>query len=160
MKEHYKNNVIVAGSRIPDELMDKFYCFMHKNLLNALTEFNLYDKDDKIGSSWQNEKDILFISGGASTGADNSIINFCRNYKLSYLVVNAEWNKFGKVAGIRRNKKMSEIAIQNKSLGYLVAFWDGKSRGTKNMIENAIKNYLRYKVVLFKIENSEFYLSE
>jgi uncharacterized membrane protein YadS len=33
--------------------------------------------------------------------------------------------------------------------GSLIAFWDGKSRGTKNMIQFAKQKVLRIKVVLF-----------
>lgn len=40
-----------------------------------------------------------------------------------------DWNKYGKVAGIIRNHEMGDYA------DYLIAFWDGKSRGTKDMIE-------------------------
>lgn len=41
----------------------------------------------------------------------------------------AEWDKHGKAAGYIRNTEMAEFA------DFLVAFWDGTSRGTKHMIE-------------------------
>lgn len=40
----------------------------------------------------------------------------------------ADWDQFGKAAGHIRNKQMAEYADA------LVAVWDGKSPGTKNMI--------------------------
>ena len=40
-----------------------------------------------------------------------------------------DWNKHGKSAGMIRNKQMGDFADG------LLAFWDGKSRGTKQMIE-------------------------
>ena len=43
----------------------------------------------------------------------------------------ADWNRFGRTAGPKRNKQMANYA------NTLVAFWDGKSRGTKNMIDLA-----------------------
>ncbi|MFD1444284.1 hypothetical protein [Thermoactinomyces vulgaris] len=49
----------------------------------------------------------------------------------------AEWKKYGKKAGPLRNAKMAENADA------LVAFWDGKSRGTKDMIETAKRRGLR-----------------
>ncbi|WP_197026348.1 hypothetical protein [Polaribacter sp. Hel_I_88] len=55
----------------------------------------------------------------------------------------AEWNKFGKAAGPVRNKEMAIYADA------LIAFWDGKSRGTKNMIQLAKQNGLLLKVILF-----------
>ena len=40
-----------------------------------------------------------------------------------------DWKRLGKKAGIVRNREMGEYADA------LVAVWDGKSRGTKHMIE-------------------------
>lgn len=40
-----------------------------------------------------------------------------------------DWNRLGKAAGMIRNHQMGDYA------DYLVAFWDGKSRGTKDMID-------------------------
>jgi hypothetical protein len=41
----------------------------------------------------------------------------------------ADWNKFGKSAGHVRNQAMADYA------DILLAFWDGKSTGTKSMIK-------------------------
>lgn len=49
----------------------------------------------------------------------------------------ADWNKYGKKAGPIRNKKMANYAEA------LLAIWDGKSCGTKNMIQQAKENNLR-----------------
>lgn len=43
----------------------------------------------------------------------------------------AEWDKYYKAAGPIRNQKMAEYA------NALIAVWDGKSTGTKDMIERA-----------------------
>lgn len=40
----------------------------------------------------------------------------------------AEWDKYGKMAGPIRNALMADYARA------LIAFWDGKTKGTKNMI--------------------------
>lgn len=40
-----------------------------------------------------------------------------------------DWDKFGKGAGFRRNEEMADYADA------LIAVWDGKSKGTKHMIE-------------------------
>ena len=45
----------------------------------------------------------------------------------------ADWNTYGKSAGFVRNIEMAENATA------LIAFWDGKSSGTKHMIETAKK---------------------
>ena len=41
----------------------------------------------------------------------------------------ADWETYGKSAGPRRNREMAERADA------ALVFWDGKSRGTKNMID-------------------------
>ncbi len=41
----------------------------------------------------------------------------------------ADWDRLGKRAGFVRNAEMAEFADA------LIAFWDGKSRGTKHMID-------------------------
>ena len=45
----------------------------------------------------------------------------------------ADWEKYGNAAGYIRNVKMAQAA------DFLVAFWDGKSKGTKHMIDNKKK---------------------
>lgn len=42
----------------------------------------------------------------------------------------ADWSSFGKAAGIKRNIQMGKYADA------LIAIWDGKSNGTKHMIEH------------------------
>ena len=43
----------------------------------------------------------------------------------------AEWEKYGKAVDPLRNKKMAEIS------DCVICFWDGKSKGTKIMIDYA-----------------------
>ena len=49
----------------------------------------------------------------------------------------ADWERYGKSAGYHRNEEMAARAEA------LVALWDGKSRGTKNMIDVARRKGLR-----------------
>jgi hypothetical protein len=49
----------------------------------------------------------------------------------------ADWTAYGRKAGPIRNRMMAEYAEA------LIAVWDGKSRGTKNMIEEARKRGLK-----------------
>ena len=48
----------------------------------------------------------------------------------------ADWDKYGKAAGPIRNQQMADYADA------LVAIWDGKSRGTRSMIDRAKKKGL------------------
>lgn len=85
--------------------------------------------------------EIEIISGGA-TGADALGERFAKEHNLSLKVVPADWKTYGRSAGPRRNEQMARMA------GTLIAFWDGKSRGTKNMIDTAKRLGLRVKVVI------------
>lgn len=56
----------------------------------------------------------------------------------------ANWDKFGKSAGYIRNTEMANYA------DILIAFWDGKSKGTKHMIDIALDKELLVKVVKYE----------
>lgn len=83
---------------------------------------------------------VTIISGGA-TGADALGEQFAKANNLELIVVPANWEKYGRAAGPKRNAEMAEM------IDALIAFWDGKSRGTKNMIETAEKKGLLVRVV-------------
>ncbi len=55
----------------------------------------------------------------------------------------ADWDTHGKAAGMIRNRQM---LVEGKAQG-LIAFWDGESRGTRNMIDLAIKARLPVRIV-------------
>ena len=57
----------------------------------------------------------------------------------------ADWKVYGKQAGPVRNRQMLNYAKEEQ--GALLAFWDGKSRGTKNMIDIAKDAGIIVKVV-------------
>lgn len=57
--------------------------------------------------------------------------------------------KYGKSAGYRRNVEMAKFAIEDQNKGLLIAFWDGKSRGTKWMIDIAKRYDLDVEVVQY-----------
>lgn len=73
---------------------------------------------------------IIIISGGAR-GADTLGEKFARWHRLKIERFSAEWDKYGRSAGPRRNVQMAQVADG------VIVFWDGKSRGTKSMIECA-----------------------
>ena len=75
------------------------------------------------------------VSGGAK-GADAMGEQYASEMNLKLNIYEADWEKHGRAAGPIRNRKMAENADA------LIALWDGKSRGTKNMIETATKKGL------------------
>ena len=66
---------------------------------------------------------------GKARGADASGEQFARALGLHVYEFPADWNTHGKRAGFMRNADMAHFADG------LLAFWDGESRGTDNMIQ-------------------------
>lgn len=85
------------------------------------------------------------ISGGAD-GVDKMGENYAKKHKLPVEVFLPDWAKHGKAAGPIRNRQMADNAEA------LLALWDGVSRGTKNMIEEAKARNLHVYVYLCPAE--------
>lgn len=85
---------------------------------------------------------LIFVSGGCC-GADSLGERYASENGYAIEIYNAEWSKYGKKAGPVRNQKMAEIG------DYFICFWDGKSKGTKNLIDNVrlIEKPLRIKKI-------------
>jgi len=73
---------------------------------------------------------LIFVSGGCR-GADSLGERYAleNGYKVERYL--AEWDKYGKSAGPKRNEKMAQMS------DYIICFWDGGSKGTKSMIKFA-----------------------
>ncbi|MBS1589536.1 MAG: DUF2493 domain-containing protein [Bacteroidetes bacterium] len=72
------------------------------------------------------------ISGGAK-GADLLAEQYAAKHHLGIERILPDWKMHSRGAGHRRN----EIIVQKCDM--LIAFWDGKSKGTKHIIEYAKK---------------------
>ena len=109
-------------------------------------DFNDYDllklETVKFITDCKPTHQITVISGKAK-GADTLGEKFAKEFNLNLLEFPADWNKWGKQAGPKRNRQMAEHA------SHLIAFWDGTSRGTKNMIETANEFELKVKTVKY-----------
>lgn len=71
------------------------------------------------------------VCGGAR-GVDNLGRKWAGNgNRLPVKLFPADWNTYGKRAGYLRNAQMADYADA------LIAVWDGKSRGTRHMIDIA-----------------------
>ena len=86
--------------------------------------------------------EIIIVSGCAD-GADALGERYADEHGLKTERFPAEWERYGRAAGPKRNMQMAKAADA------VVVFWDGKSRGTKNMIECAKKEGKPCKIVLF-----------
>lgn len=79
-------------------------------------------------------KNIILVSGGAK-GVDSWAEEIFHRYGKIVKVHYPDWDKHGKSAGFLRNKKIINDADM------VLAFWDGKSKGTKHSIDLAIDNH-------------------
>jgi hypothetical protein len=67
------------------------------------------------------------VSGGAS-GADTCAAEYARKNGIKLTELLPIYEKYGRAAPIVRNKQIVEYADE------VIAFWDGKSRGTLSVI--------------------------
>lgn len=81
------------------------------------------------------------ISGGA-IGIDTLAEEVADKRKISKSIIRPEYDKYGKKAPLIRNKEIVERAE------LVIAFWDGKSRGTKFTIDYAKKLNKKIKVYI------------
>lgn len=90
----------------------------------------LRQKCDAILSAKRQDSHIVVVSGTAR-GADRLGERYARERGYEIRRFPADWDNDGNAAGPIRNAKMADNADA------LIAFWDAKSRGTRNMIETA-----------------------
>lgn len=74
---------------------------------------------------------ISEVVSGTARGADQLGEQFANEFGIAVAKFPADWDTHGKSAGYIRNSAMADYG------DLLVAFWDGKSRGTKHMINLA-----------------------
>ena len=122
MKEKFR--VIIAGSR----------GFNDYNLLEEKCDFLLSEK--------VKTHDIVIVSGTAR-GADKLGERYARERGYELEAHPADWDKYGKSAGYRRNQEMAEVADA------VICFWDGTSKGTKHMIDIAKEKKLMLRVIQY-----------
>lgn len=79
------------------------------------------------------KRKLVVYSGGAR-GVDAEIASLVRRRlrDIDLVEILADWEQHGKVAGILRNERIVNSA------DIVIAFWDGKSLGTKNSIDRAL----------------------
>lgn len=81
------------------------------------------------------------ISGGAK-GADSYAKEFALKNNLQLIEFLPEYDKYGRSAPLVRNK----LIVENCDC--LLAFWDGKSKGTKFTLDYAKECGKPYKIVM------------
>ena len=74
---------------------------------------------------------VEIVCGMCPSGADALAVRYARERGLQLREFPADWQQWGRAAGPIRNDRMAVYADA------LVAYWDGKSKGTRNMIRCA-----------------------
>ena len=142
--------MIIAGSR-------KFtdYEKLEKDTINLIfrigrkyPNLNLYSVNEN-DNTFKINKDSIEIISGMAKGADSLAVEFAKKWNLTLKKFPANWNDFTEMrchikvgkngerynsyAGNNRNRRMADYAIKDNSFAVLALFWDGKSRGSRNM---------------------------
>jgi len=109
-------------------------------------DFTDYDKlSSYCDHLLQNQIDVEIVSGVAR-GADMLGERYARERRYKIKQFPANWD-IGKAAGFIRNEEMARYADA------LIAFWDGKSKGTGHMINLAKKYNLNVRIYNYGVDN-------
>lgn len=134
--DQFDVRIIVAGTRDYDN-----YRFFSQCIFDYL---NTYLKRKGIDPL---KNRVVFITGKAKTGADDMIIEWCKEFGWPWAEFPAYWERldeegavikingtgarYNARAGFQRNTRMAKIGT------HLLTFYDGVSRGTRDMITTA-----------------------
>jgi hypothetical protein len=98
---------------------------------------NIHDYSLVLSALAESQFQPTEIVSGMALGVDTLAIQYARENNLPLKEFHADWNQYKRAAGPIRNRQMAEYGDA------LIAIWDGESRGTKNMIEEATKRNLQ-----------------
>jgi hypothetical protein len=107
----------------------------------------------KLDRLLMNQKKVCIISGEAA-GADTLAREYAQQKGYQYEGFIPDWQSYGSMAGHIRNRKMCEYALSQGRCG-MVAFWDGRSKGTRNSIKLAKELGIEHRVTLFAAEKND-----
>lgn len=106
-------------------------------------DFNDYELFKKEVSKIIYESPDTVIVSGLARGADAMGVKYASDNNLEIKKFPADWDRYGKSAGYKRNEEMAAFADT------CICFWDGKSKGTNHMINLAKKYELKLKIVKY-----------
>jgi hypothetical protein len=99
-----------------------------KTIIAGCRDFTDYSVLEEVIRVTELYKKITEVVSGVATGVDALGERWATENNIPIKKYVAYWKKFGYAAGPIRNKQMAKYADG------LLAIWDGKSPGTKNMI--------------------------
>lgn len=84
----------------------------------------------------------VVVHGACPTGADKHAADYCERHHITQDAHPADWAKLGKGAGPARNQLMAEAGAH-----VCLAFWDGVSAGTRDMITRAVRYGIPVRII-------------
>lgn len=116
---------------------------MLKVIVAGGRDFKNYDLlAEKLDNLFSRRNDVVIVSGMAK-GVDSLAVKYAEEHKIRVSEFPADWDKHGKASGFRRNIQMARFADA------CVCFWDGRSPGTKHMIDTAERYQLKLRIIKY-----------
>lgn len=133
--------LIIAGSRYYPDTKREYDNL--QTIIQGVDSFcYLYIENESTPYSY-----IDMIIVGGAPGVDRLGEEFADSFGFAKRIIKPNYDKYGRyVAPKIRNREMAQFASEDWNGGGLVAVWDGKSGGTKHMIEVANELELRVHV--------------
>lgn len=103
--------------------------------------------EETLDQLLEDETESVELVSGHAKGADLLAERYAEENEVPIHVIKPDWKKYGRAAGPIRNRQILEYAREATPL--VVAFWDGKSKGTKNTIDTSRLLKIPVKIVLF-----------
>lgn len=87
----------------------------------------------KVDLSKYIPKSVTEIVSGGAKGIDTLATKYAENNKLRLTIFLPQYEKYSRAAPLKRNDKIIEYSDE------VIAFWDGKSKGTEYVIKKCKK---------------------
>lgn len=115
-------------------------------MVYAIIGSRIFTDYQKLTIILDSEKETItrIVSGGAK-GADTLGARYATSHAIALTVFLPDWLQHGNSAGVIRNKQIVDAA------DVVIAFWDGKSKGTQHSINYAKKSNKRHMVVIIDV---------
>lgn len=88
----------------------------------------------ELSEFWENHPALIVVHGDAPLGADSLARAWAEAYNVPQHRYPADWSKYGRSAGPKRNKLMVDTKPD-----YAIFFLKGKSSGTRNCLDHVVK---------------------
>ena len=132
--------------------------FMFKVIIAGGRDFDNYPLLKKMCDHYlQNKTDVEIVSGKAK-GADSLGERYAKERGYSIKEFPAKWDDLSQPCIIKTNRNGKEYNalaghIRNSQMANygdsLIVFWDGKSKGTKDMIDKAYVHKLKVRIIRY-----------